>query len=50
MSITPLRQQPSWKALEQHHAEIGTVHLRARGPAHAEGDSSTNLSSVVTAP
>ncbi|WP_223839067.1 hypothetical protein [Saccharopolyspora pogona] len=28
MSITPLRQQPSWKALEQHHAEIGTVHLR----------------------
>jgi glucose-6-phosphate isomerase len=28
MSITPLRQQPSWKALEQHHSEIGTVHLR----------------------
>ncbi|MGW3565885.1 glucose-6-phosphate isomerase [Streptomyces sp. NPDC000941] len=28
MSITPLRQQPSWKALEQHHSEIGTTHLR----------------------
>ncbi|MFE6555577.1 glucose-6-phosphate isomerase [Streptomyces sp. NPDC057746] len=27
MSITPLRQQPPWKALEQHHSEIGTTHL-----------------------
>lgn len=39
MSITPLRQQPSWKALEQHHAEIGTVHLRelfAQDPARGE--------------
>ncbi|PKW16374.1 glucose-6-phosphate isomerase [Saccharopolyspora spinosa] len=39
MSITPLRQQPSWKALEQHHAEIGTVHLRelfAQDPGRGE--------------
>ncbi|MFD1659131.1 glucose-6-phosphate isomerase [Streptomyces caeni] len=28
MPITPLRQQPSWKALEQHHREIGGIHLR----------------------
>ncbi|MCH0540353.1 glucose-6-phosphate isomerase [Streptomyces sp. MUM 203J] len=28
MPVTPLRQQPSWKALEQHHSEIGGVHLR----------------------
>jgi glucose-6-phosphate isomerase len=28
MATTPLRERPSWKALEQHHAEIGGVHLR----------------------
>ncbi|NUS81449.1 MAG: glucose-6-phosphate isomerase [Streptomyces sp.] len=28
MSIDSLRQKPSWKALEQHHSEIGAVHLR----------------------
>ncbi|MBO3682858.1 glucose-6-phosphate isomerase [Streptomyces sp. NEAU-YJ-81] len=39
MSITPLRQQPSWKALEQHHSEIGTTHLRelfAQDPGRGE--------------
>jgi glucose-6-phosphate isomerase len=28
MATTPLRERPSWKALEQHHAEIGGRHLR----------------------
>src|SRR5712691_5795722 len=28
MSTTPLRERPSWKALEQHHAQIGGRHLR----------------------
>ena len=28
MSATPLRERPSWKALEQHHAQIGGRHLR----------------------
>jgi glucose-6-phosphate isomerase len=28
MPTIPLRQRPSWKALEQHHAEIGGRHLR----------------------
>ncbi|MGO4756685.1 glucose-6-phosphate isomerase, partial [Streptomyces sp. 2MCAF27] len=28
MSIDSLRQKPSWKALEQHHSEIGAVQLR----------------------
>ncbi|GAA3352963.1 glucose-6-phosphate isomerase [Streptomyces antimycoticus] len=39
MSITPLRQQSSWKALEQHHSEIGTTHLRelfAQDPGRGE--------------
>ncbi|MGW3494732.1 hypothetical protein [Streptomyces sp. NPDC001020] len=39
MSITPLRQQPSWKALEQHHSEMGTIHLRelfAQDPGRGE--------------
>ncbi|MET8965875.1 glucose-6-phosphate isomerase [Streptomyces sp. NPDC004074] len=39
MSITPLRQQPPWKALEQHHSEIGTTHLRelfAQDPGRGE--------------
>src|SRR5579859_3558904 len=25
---TPLRSRPSWRALEQHHAEVRDVHLR----------------------
>jgi glucose-6-phosphate isomerase len=28
MPTIPLRQRPAWKALEQHHAEIGGTHLR----------------------
>ena len=28
MPAVPLRQRPAWKALEQHHAEIGARHLR----------------------
>ncbi|MCW2907631.1 MAG: glucose-6-phosphate isomerase [Actinomycetia bacterium] len=28
MPTTPLRQRPAWKALEQHHHEIGGRHLR----------------------
>jgi glucose-6-phosphate isomerase len=28
MPTVPLRQRPSWKALEQHYAEIADVHLR----------------------
>ncbi len=28
MPTIPLRERPSWKALEQHHAEIGGMHLR----------------------
>jgi glucose-6-phosphate isomerase len=28
MPTVPLRERPSWKALEQHHAEIGGRHLR----------------------
>ncbi|MEP7022666.1 MAG: glucose-6-phosphate isomerase, partial [Actinomycetota bacterium] len=28
MPTIPLRERPSWKALEQHHAEIGGRHLR----------------------
>ena len=28
MPTTPLRQRPAWKALEQHHHEIGQRHLR----------------------
>jgi glucose-6-phosphate isomerase len=28
MAIPPLRERRSWKALEQHHAEIGERHLR----------------------
>jgi glucose-6-phosphate isomerase len=28
MPTIPLRERPSWKALEQHHADIGGRHLR----------------------
>ena len=28
MPTIPLRERPSWKALQQHHAEIGGRHLR----------------------
>ena len=28
MPTTPLRQRPAWKALQQHHREIGGRHLR----------------------
>jgi glucose-6-phosphate isomerase len=28
MPTNPLRERPSWKALEQHHADIGGRHLR----------------------
>src|SRR5512135_2603199 len=28
MPTTPLRERPAWKALEQHHREIGGRHLR----------------------
>ncbi|MFJ3821083.1 hypothetical protein [Streptomyces nodosus] len=39
MSITPLWRQPSWKALDQHHSEIGTIRLRepfAQDPGRGE--------------
>jgi glucose-6-phosphate isomerase len=39
MVTTPLRERPSWKALEQHHAEIGGRHLRelfAEDPGRGE--------------
>jgi glucose-6-phosphate isomerase len=39
MPTVPLRQRPSWKALEQHYAEIAGVHLRqlfADDPGRAE--------------
>jgi glucose-6-phosphate isomerase len=39
MPTVPLRQRPSWKALEQHHAEIAGRHLRqlfAEDPGRGE--------------
>jgi glucose-6-phosphate isomerase len=39
MPTTPLRQRPAWKALEQHHHEIGGRHLRelfAEDPGRGE--------------
>jgi glucose-6-phosphate isomerase len=39
MPTTPLRQRPAWKALEQHHREIGERHLRelfAEDPGRGE--------------
>ncbi|WP_248962148.1 glucose-6-phosphate isomerase [Sphaerisporangium perillae] len=39
MTTTPLRDRASWKALEQHHAEIGGRHLRelfAEDPGRGE--------------
>jgi glucose-6-phosphate isomerase len=39
MPSTPLRQRPAWKALEQHHLEIGGRHLRdlfAEDPGRGE--------------
>jgi glucose-6-phosphate isomerase len=39
MPTVPLRQRPAWKALEQHHAEIGERHLRelfAEDPGRGE--------------
>ena len=39
MPTTPLRQRPAWKALQQHHREIGGRHLRelfAEDPARGE--------------
>jgi glucose-6-phosphate isomerase len=39
MPIVPLRQRAAWKALEQHHAEIGARHLRelfAEDPGRGE--------------
>ncbi len=39
MPITPLRERPSWKALEQHHSEIAGRHLRelfAEDPGRGE--------------
>jgi glucose-6-phosphate isomerase len=39
MPTIPLRERPSWKALEQHHAEISERHLRelfAEDPARGE--------------
>ena len=39
MPTIPLRERPSWKALEQHHAEIGARHLRelfAEDPGRGE--------------
>ncbi len=39
MPTIPLRQRPAWKALEQHHAEIGGRHLRqmfAEDPGRGE--------------
>jgi glucose-6-phosphate isomerase len=38
-AAVPLRQRPAWKALEQHHAEIGGRHLRelfAEDPVRGE--------------
>jgi glucose-6-phosphate isomerase len=39
MPTIPLRERPSWKALEQHHADIGGRHLRdlfAEDPGRGE--------------
>jgi glucose-6-phosphate isomerase len=39
MATIPLRERPSWKALEQHHAEISERHLRelfAEDPGRGE--------------
>jgi len=39
MPTTPLRERPAWKALEQHHHEIGERHLRelfAEDPGRGE--------------
>src|SRR6202046_5130819 len=39
MATIPLRERPSWKALEQHHAEISGRHLRelfAEDPGRGE--------------
>lgn len=39
MPTVPVRDQTSWKALEQHHAEIGGRHLRelfAENPGRGE--------------
>jgi glucose-6-phosphate isomerase len=39
MPITPLKERPAWKALEQHRAEIGPRHLRelfAEDPTRGE--------------
>ena len=39
MPSTPLRQRPAWKALQQHHREIGGRHLRelfAEDPGRGE--------------
>jgi glucose-6-phosphate isomerase len=39
MPVVPLRQRTAWKALEQHHAEIGARHLRdlfAEDPGRGE--------------
>ncbi len=39
MPTTPLRQRPAWKALQQHHREIGGRHLRelfAEDPGRGE--------------
>jgi glucose-6-phosphate isomerase len=39
MATIPLRERPSWKALEQHHAEISDRHLRelfAEDPGRGE--------------
>src|ERR1700691_2429932 len=39
MPTIPLRERPSWKALEQHHAKIGGRHLRelfAEDPGRGE--------------
>jgi glucose-6-phosphate isomerase len=39
MPVVPLRQRAAWKALEQHHAEIGARHLRelfAEDPGRGE--------------
>jgi glucose-6-phosphate isomerase len=39
MPTTPLRERPAWKALEQHHHEIGERHLRelfAQDPGRGE--------------
>jgi glucose-6-phosphate isomerase len=36
MPTIPLRERPSWKALEQHHSEIGGRHLRELFAADAD--------------